>query len=1052
MESEPSNHMHVFHFRLTSLLGFLSVLGLSLGWTSTGLAAGPEPDWGKLETQFRTLPMEARRLTGPLFWLHGDESRDRLETYVGKVAEGGNGCFTAESRPHRDWLGEGWFRDLGICLEAAKQRDLKLWIFDEKWWPSGEVGGKVPAQYGSKRLVATATNITGPTRLVANGYEGPNFVAALAGKESAEGIDGASLVDLSGAIRQGALNWDAPPGNWKVIKFTWANRLSGQRYLVDGASQDCVDWYIRTVYQPHYDRFKSDFGRTILGYFYDEPETHGDWGTEVMKVLAERGVDWKKALTAWKFKLAGEEQAAGRYQYQDALAEAWGRTLYGGLSRWCREHRVQSIGHFLEHNNAYLSPEVCAGNMFQLQKYSDMGAIDAVFDQFVWGKRVTYDAPVWQTPKLGSSISHVYGKPDDVTMVEIFGARGQDLTYPEMKWWADHMQVSGVNFLIPHSFNPRAPRDTDCPPYFYNGGFEPRWPLYRVFADYTSRLSLMLSGGRHVAPVALLFLGQSRHVGKSVTPEQISEALQDALYDCDWMPYEVFENDVALAGQELKLRQEAYKILVVPPVEVIPYPTLAKVKAFFDQGGVVVGYGFLPAKSATLGRTAADIAPLREAIWGAAPQPGLAACKSNPAGGRSYLLPAQPTPEQLQQVLAGDAGIHPTLEVLEGRTDHWLHVLHRVKAGRDLFFIANQNHQGAPRQFRFRITAEGQPECWDAMRNAITALPCTRAGKQVELAMTLEPSESVLLVFARNKRALPLRFEPGAGSELASVPVVRDPTPSQPEPVLEGVSTAALRLEDCAWVWYPEGNPAQSAPAGTRFFRKTITLPAGQLLRKATFVGSADNRLELFVNGKNAGHSDDSEMGWRNPVELDVTALLRPGANQLAIAALNALDRPNPAGLIGKLTVEFAGQAPAPNTVCRVDGAWKAAKDLAAGWTAADFNDAAWPSALEVTRFGGAPWGRMQAQLTLSPAKADPFFGHCDIPAGLDLTTGRVYLEATAPASEAAARVTVNGQYAGGFIEKPFRLEITPHLKQGNNTVRLEPFAPQSARVVKYRE
>ena len=53
-----------------------------------------------------------------------------------------------------------------------------------------------------------------------------------------------------------------------------------------------------------------------------------------------------------------------------------------------------------------------------------------------------------------------------------------------MKWWADHMQVSGVNFLIPHSFNPRAPNDSDCPPYFYNGGSEPRWPLYRVFADY----------------------------------------------------------------------------------------------------------------------------------------------------------------------------------------------------------------------------------------------------------------------------------------------------------------------------------------------------------------------------------------------------------------------------------------------------------------------------------------------------------------------------------------------------------------------------------------
>jgi len=66
-----------------------------------------------------------------------------------------------------------------------------------------------------------------------------------------------------------------------------------------------VDWFLRTVYQPHYDHFKDDFGKTIVGFFYDEPETHGDWGTEVPKVLAGKGVDWKPAYVAWKFQLAG---------------------------------------------------------------------------------------------------------------------------------------------------------------------------------------------------------------------------------------------------------------------------------------------------------------------------------------------------------------------------------------------------------------------------------------------------------------------------------------------------------------------------------------------------------------------------------------------------------------------------------------------------------------------------------------------------------------------------------------------------------------------------
>ena len=38
----------------------------------------------------------------------------------------------------------------------------------------------------------------------------------------------------------------------------------------------------------------------------DEPETPGDWGTELNATLAEWKVDWKKAYVAYKFELSGE--------------------------------------------------------------------------------------------------------------------------------------------------------------------------------------------------------------------------------------------------------------------------------------------------------------------------------------------------------------------------------------------------------------------------------------------------------------------------------------------------------------------------------------------------------------------------------------------------------------------------------------------------------------------------------------------------------------------------------------------------------------------------
>ncbi len=836
-----------------------------------------------LEQEFKTLPMEARSHTGPLFWLHGDESRAQLEGELQKVLEGGNGTFTAESRPHIDWLGEGWYRDLAICLEFAKKHKMTMWIFDEKWWPSGEVGGKVPQEYGSKVLVGKAISVSGPKQVELTGLGG-RLVAVIAGLEKDGGVDGESLLDLTGKVSNGKMGWDAPEGNWSVMNFSWEYREKGRgNILVDGASRDAVEWYLQTVYQPHYDRFKDDFGETIRGFFYDEPKTLGDWGGELIPLLKSRGVDWKKALVGWKFKLAGEDQIAAQYQYQDAKAEAWGKTLYGGISQWCRAHKVVSIGHFLEHNREYLRQDLCAGNMFQLMKYTDMGGIDLVFKQLMPGER---PMGIYQIAKLGSSISHIYGKQDDLAMVEIFGARGQALPYPEMKWLTDHTQVRGVNFFIPHSFNPRAPYDRDCPPYFYNGGFEPRFPLYRVFADYLSRLSLILTGGRHIAPVALLFIGNSAHVGKAVPPEEMTTALQDALFDLDWMPYDVFERDTRLAGKEIKLFGESYKVLVVPPVEVIPYRTLEKAMEFLDLGGVVVGYGFLPGKSATLGKTGKEIAELTNAIWGAEAKPGLTAKKTNVLGGRSYFLAEKPTPEEIQRVLTGDAGIHPTLEVVEGKTGHWLHILHRVKEGRDIFFIANQNLAKGPRPFKFRVTAMGEPECWDAMRNEITAVEYRRLGKdQVEISLTLEPDESVLLVFNPEKRMLPMRLDSGAR-------------------------------------------------------------PAREIM-----------------------------------VERDLSG------NESPLPKIN----------------------------------WRA-------------------------------WLKAKWKITLSPVKADPFNGTAELPGEVDLDKARIYLVCDEIAPEEAARVTVNGLDAGGFIEKPLRLEVTKYLKPGENTIRIEPFAPNRAILAVFKE
>ena len=823
-----------------------------------------------LEQQFRELPMSAKRQTGPLFWLHGDESPERLNAELDKVAEAGNGSFTAESRPHKEWLGEGWYHDLGVCLDAAKRHDLKMWIFDEDWWPSQTVGGKVPEQYAAKRLVGKAVKVEQGAAYEGSPAQETNYIALVAGRLDESGaVLAESLKDLTPLASQGAMRWTPPADGkaWQVMTFSWtsAPRLrQGKRFAVDGMSPECVDWYIKTVYEPHYARFGKDFGKTIPGYFYDEPETPGDWGHALNETFKARGVNWMPAYVAWKFKLAGEAQAAARYQYAETRADTWGRVMYGGLSEWCRKHGVLSIGHFMEHASLYVNNEFCAGDMMRLQKYSGMGGIDAVFTQFKMGQRVARDAPCWETPKISSSVSHVNGKRDDIAMCEIFGARGQDLTYPEMKWWADHMQVCGVNFLIPHSFNPRAPNDTDCPPYFYNGGFEPRYALFRVWADYSSRLSLMLTGGRHVCPVAVLFSGNAKQVGAYTTPEDLTAALQDALYDCDWLPFERFEDSAAnIKGNELRLHGERYRVLVVPPTEGITVATLEKAKEFYEAGGVVIGYGHLPTNSLTLGKSAVDITTLRDAVWGKDAWQGLNACRTNKHGGRSYFLAEQPTPSDVAAALA-DAHVPPLARVTSGQTDSWVHALRRVdREGRDVLLIVNQNTNQVARTFSLTVPGvEGAPEIWDALRNEIASVPWRQERDGVSFELTLEPIESVLVRFG-GKTERPVRLTAA----------------------VRPVATFAVNPDAAAApVVYPVPEKGQKSPCAGTAFQGEVTMAAGAVKpgQQAYLVcemaaGAAEDAAAVRVNGAYAGGFIGKP--WR----VEITRALKPGRNTVRI-------------------------------------------------------------------------------------------------------------------------------------------------------------------------
>ncbi len=239
------------------------------------------------------------------------------------------------------------------------------------------------------------------------------------------------------------------------------------------------------------------------------------------------------------------------------------------------------------------------------------------------------------------------------------------------------------------------------------------------------------------------------------------------------------KSNASIGEKEVKLHGERYRVLVVPPVEVIPYGTLAKAKAFFDAGGVVVGYGFLPSKSATIGKTGAEIASLCARHLGRATRSPARprARPTRPAAGRICSRKRR-RPTEVTRALA-DAGVHPTLEVLDGKTDGWLHVLHRVKDGRDVLFVANQNHLGAranvqvPRHRRGRAGIMGS----NAQRNHRDSLPTGRRPAGGVLARLWSRWRRRCWFSSRRDRPARCESNPARSWSTSRLPIARDPNP-----------------------------------------------------------------------------------------------------------------------------------------------------------------------------------------------------------------------------------------------------------------------------------
>ena len=579
----------------------------------------------------------------PFMWLH-EGGREGLPERVRKIWESGCRALCVESRPHEEFGRQGWWDDMTVILEEARKRDMKVWILDDKHFPTGYANGILKEKYPERRqkfIREHHVDVAGPMRGASvlvpklDEEDDEQLLAAVAYRRG----DGGELLAGEGILledmAEGFLFWDVPEGFYRIF-FLIQTRKGGREYI-NCLDRESVQALIEAVYEPHYEHFSDYFGNTLAGFFSDEPglgSPHvGPWGQDAGfyyrtvgqpgvalpwsgDILKEMAADWPegraedgaecaeradssaicKTLPGLWYPVEGNRSAQTRLAYMDAVTRLWERNFSMQLGEWCRAHGVLYMGHVIEDMNAHMRLGCSGGHYFRSLAGQDMSGIDIVLHQVMPGYADMDGAAQiangtagnaffhYVLPKLGTSLARIEPRMRGTAMCEVFGAYGWAEDTACMKWLMDFLLVRGITRFVPHAFTDLYP-DPDCPPHFHAQGNNPQYEGFSKLMGYVNRMSHLLEGADLQTDGAVFYMAEAEWMSTPSrrTMDAPAKALYDAHIDFDILPLDALK-DARAKEDGIVVNGHGHRFLVIPYAERYPEELYRLTESFSREG------------------------------------------------------------------------------------------------------------------------------------------------------------------------------------------------------------------------------------------------------------------------------------------------------------------------------------------------------------------------------------------------------------------------------------------------------------------------------------
>ncbi len=688
-----------------------------------------------LEERFKNPPAQFRQ--APFWFWNHKLDQSLLDWQIEQMYEKGLGGFVMHARHGliTPYLSDEWMRLIRHCCEHAQERDMLAWAYDERDWPSGPAGGAMIEDPANRLhyMRLEIEHIEGPTEYSL----GDDVVVAYLSKEhetfdcSAKGVQRVYEDTLS--LKAGEYSI------LKMVSFESPPLLWFESYL-DTLNPEACQKFIRSTYDFHEEKLGDLNTLGLAGFFTDEPafSTYPDdyhripWTPTLPDIFQQKkGYDLLDHLP--ELFLPGESGAQVRYDYWDVASDMLEEAFYKPISEWCEKRNLQMIGHALGEEPLFYQFR-CTGTLFKPLRHQHMPGLDHLTIQ------VGKDNPIGMIPKMVVSAALLAGR--DRIMTETFGESGWRLSLQDMKWMVDWQMVHGVNYIIPHAFyySIAGRRKKDSPPSeFYQA---PHWPYYRTLADHTARVTSVMTGGEHVAKVAL-FYPMSSVWADFVPGEKIPRVIQE------------MEDAFAPLGQTLL---ELHRDFVIVDEESLQNASIDEYG--FEINGLRFEALVLPRMTSM---QAASLRMIREL----AAQHCVVAVETetlriintdkpenvhlNTLTGVTLLPNADAT--ALAEALA------PVTPDVILRNAPEVYYLHRRKDDKDFYFFANTGSEAVETEFSLQTV--GEATIWNTETGETTPLPGQyEADARLHAPLHLPPAGSLLLEVNPDSPAYPFEETP----------------------------------------------------------------------------------------------------------------------------------------------------------------------------------------------------------------------------------------------------------------------------------------------------